>query len=234
MMSAAPELMHLGRSLKPLIDQVPEVLQATGMAVQAASTLADEMDLSRMPSAVDDATMMPSELEALAAWDEWAETDAASMRYAIDQNVEGADDYLVEIRKHAIEGKLAMQAQAQAIRAGQEYLRLKAQLLVARADCDRLAKLKEQYSGEAADAENARAGFYDSLIGMRTSVVVELRKAVWAYKYLALADSNVRLDPMMELDHLQEQAHTIVQEVENWNESYSSDLSSESIIVHSS
>ncbi|KXX76292.1 hypothetical protein MMYC01_206931 [Madurella mycetomatis] len=57
---------------------------------------------------------------------------------------------------------------------------------------------------EAADAENTRASFYESLIVTCTSVVVELRKAVWVYEYLALANCN---------------------EVENWNENYSSDLS---------
>lgn len=66
---------------------------------------------------------------------------------------------------------------------------------------------------------------------LRTSIVIYMRDAVWAYKYYTLSDSSVKLDPLKTTLQYQQDSQTIdndnVQEVTTCKENYSSDSTRE-------
>lgn len=161
----------------------------------------------------------------LAAWDKWALESDQQMEFAVGEGIKGSSEYRLELEKHAVDGKLVTQARGQAIKAGQEYAQLQLGLHAANRDFQRLQTLRIAYDGEISKADDARARFYDSLMMIRTSVLVELRKAVWAYKYLSLRESSLFLDPLKSIADLRADAQLITHEVENWQEQFSSDFS---------
>ena len=161
----------------------------------------------------------------LAAWDKWALESDQQMEFAVGEGIEGASEYRLELKKHSVDGKLVTQARAQAIKAGEEYAYLQLGVQAANRDFLRLQTLRIAYNGEISKAEDARARFYDCLMMIRTSVLVQMRKAVWAYKYLALRESSLDLDPLKSIAELRADAQLITHEVENWQEQFSSDFS---------
>lgn len=54
----------------------------------------------------------------IAAWDEWMIQSDEQMAYAVEQKIEGAGAYQAELRRHAIDGKLLVQARAQSVKLG--------------------------------------------------------------------------------------------------------------------
>lgn len=50
------------------------------------------------------------------------------MVVAVDENIDGASAYKLTLRKHSINGKQLVQAQAEAIKAGQEFIHAQLEL----------------------------------------------------------------------------------------------------------
>jgi len=67
-----------------------------------------------------------------------------------------------------------------------------------------LQQLRGTYNGEIKKADEARAAFYDREMSIITGVPIEMRKAVWAYKYLALKPSSVVLDPLKSIEDMKQ------------------------------
>ncbi|KAF7941575.1 hypothetical protein EAE99_001212 [Botrytis elliptica] len=160
----------------------------------------------------------------IAAWDEWMIQSDEQMAYAVEQKIEGAGAYQAELRRHAIDGKLLVQARAQSVKIGQEYVQLWLQLQATKSNAARLQQLYDTYDGEQDAALEAQGYFYDRVSMLRTNIMIYMRDAIWAYKYYTLSDSTVVLDPLKTIVEYQEDLEMIVQEVTACKENYSSDF----------
>ncbi|CAD6444571.1 4a8bab2f-3030-4c8e-b008-82b0b8bc15d8 [Sclerotinia trifoliorum] len=160
----------------------------------------------------------------LAAWDDWMLQADSQLSFAIAQNIGGASAYQLELRRHAIDGKLLTQARAQSVKLGQEYLQLWLQLHATQTNAARLQQLFDTYQDEEDIALEAQSYFYDRVLMLRTSIMIYMRDAVWAYKYYTLNDSSITLDPLKSILEYQQDSNMIVQEVTISKERYSSDV----------
>ncbi|KAL1724165.1 hypothetical protein EV715DRAFT_189195 [Schizophyllum commune] len=160
-----------------------------------------------------------------AAWDQWILEVEGQMGYAVSESIEGARAYLLELRNHAINGKLMTQASAQAVKAGQEFVHHQMALQLAQADMVRLHALRLSFKNEADQLDVARLHFYDRLDAMRTSTLIELRNIMWAFKFYTLTDSSLVLDPCKRMEEYQADLSQLVREVESYEEGTASDKS---------
>ncbi|KAI1075144.1 hypothetical protein F5B20DRAFT_595299 [Whalleya microplaca] len=169
----------------------------------------------------------------LAAWDRWALESDDQMQFAVDQNISGASEYLLALRKHTINGKQLAQVEAEVIKSGQEYVQAEMNVVLCDKDIEALKKLRDAYTGQEDIYEQAKAKFFDRFLSMRTSLVIEMRNLVWAYKYWALADSQVVLDSEKSTADFRADLFFIDTEVETANSRYSTDFQPFKFIVHS-
>jgi hypothetical protein len=207
------------KKLKDFSDAVNALIDSTTDVVGIMQTLASNPGSSvpQMPSTVSSANDLEIEkLETLAAWDKWQLDADNQLEVAIDNNIDGASDYRLELRKHAVDGKLLCQARTEAIKAGQEYTQLSMTLFVAQANLKRLAQLRKNYQGEIDKYQEAEAHFYDRIMMHRTGVAVNLRNGVWAYTYRTLTTSSVSVNPLKDTVDLQADLLQLQQELQNW------------------
>ncbi|RAK84954.1 hypothetical protein BO79DRAFT_274000 [Aspergillus costaricaensis CBS 115574] len=130
----------------------------------------------------------------LAAWDTWTVNSVAQLDFAVAHAIRGAAAYRLAIQKYSINGKALAQADAQATKAGQEYVLAEMEVITSQKDIKELQELIDKYTGEEELYATAEAKFYDSYLFMQTSVAMEMRNMAWAYKYWALEDSPLVLD----------------------------------------
>ncbi|GKZ23506.1 hypothetical protein AbraIFM66951_008542 [Aspergillus brasiliensis] len=130
----------------------------------------------------------------LAAWDTWNLNSVAQLDFAVAHAIPGAATYRLAIQKYSINGKALAQADAQATKAGQEYVLAEMAVVTSEQDIQELQELIDKYTGEAELYATAEAKFYDSFLFMQTSVALQMRNMAWAYKYWALEDSPLILD----------------------------------------
>ncbi|KAI8959809.1 hypothetical protein F5Y11DRAFT_331864 [Daldinia sp. FL1419] len=159
----------------------------------------------------------------LAAWETWSLDADAQLNYAIEQGIDGASDYQVALRKQAVNGKALAQAQAQAIKAGHEYAQAVLEVVACNKDAANLKELLKQYQGNKEQYALAEAKFYNRVLAIRTSLVIQMQKLVWAYKYRALADSSVVLDSQKETIDFQADLLILDQEIQTADEKYATD-----------
>ncbi|KAE8148376.1 hypothetical protein BDV25DRAFT_141848 [Aspergillus avenaceus] len=160
---------------------------------------------------------------AIAAWDKWILESDDQMSFAVGEGIGGASDYQLALRKHAINGKQLAQAQAEAVKAGQEYVQAQMEVVVCENDIENLQALIDQYKDEEGAYVQAAAKFYDRFMALKTSLVIEMRNVLWAYKYYALKDSSVTLDSQKSAADYQQDVFVIKQELENVDSEYASD-----------
>lgn len=110
---------------------------------------------------------------------------------------------------------------------GQEYLQLRLHLHAMQANASRLQELLNTYQGEEDAAIEAQSYFYDRMLMLRTSIMIYMRDAVWAYKYYTLSDSSIVLNPLKSIQEYQQDSQMILQEVTTCKERYSSDFTRE-------
>lgn len=165
-----------------------------------------------------------AEIVALAAWDRWVLESDQQMEFAVAQNIENASKYRLALRKHAVNGKLLAQAQAEAIKAGQQYVQAAMEVILSEKDIQELEDLKNRYQGEDAIYEEAAAKFFDRFLALKTSVVIQMRNLAWAYKYYALKDSKVFLDSQKSVADYQQDLLIIRSEIQSADEKYASDF----------
>lgn len=133
-------------------------------------------------------------ITALDAWDTWTLEAVDQLDFAIKHSIGGAKEYQVALQKYSIHGKALAQAEAQATKAGQEYVQAEMEVISCNQDIRDLQDLLDRYTGEADMYAEAEAKFYDSFLFMQTSVAIQMRNMAWAYKYWALEDSPLVLD----------------------------------------
>ncbi|OBZ76539.1 hypothetical protein A0H81_03146 [Grifola frondosa] len=214
------------KTLKEVSEELDKLYEATRKNVDTLNGIAVDLDAGMSPfPKVESGNAELESIVGIAAWDKWVLEMDDQMEFAVSEDIGGASDYRLELRKQAIDGKMVAQARAQAVKAGQEYIQLQLALQLAKADLTRLKVLQETYEGEKEQLAEAEARFYDRLDLMRTSVLIEMRNAVWAYKYYTLRQSAVQLDPLKSAEEYRADKQMLVQELEGYLGTYSSDKS---------
>ncbi|KAL1662887.1 hypothetical protein GGF50DRAFT_58030 [Schizophyllum commune] len=214
------------KQLDEIVEKLGDLLSSTIENVEAIIAAEGEGEGSLLPfPASPEGNEDLTALAGIAAWEKWTLDIEDQMKFPVDQNIDGASAYLLELRKHAIDGKLATQSSAETIKAGQEYVQVQLALQLAQSDLARLQELRDSFQGEKEQLEIARLHFYDRLDAMRTSVLIELRNLVWAFKFYTLTDSQVTLDPLNTMTEFKADLSLLVQEVEQWEEGFASDKS---------
>ncbi|KAL1753976.1 hypothetical protein FB107DRAFT_263818, partial [Schizophyllum commune] len=214
------------KKLDEIVEKLAELLSSTIDNVEAINAAEGEGEgsLSPFPPSAEGNEDLQA-LAGIAAWDKWTLDIEDQMKFAVSEGIDGASAYLLELRKHAIDGKLTTQSSAQTIKAGQEFVQVQLALQLAQADLARLQELRDNFKGEKEQLEVARLRFYDRLDAMRTSVLIELRNLIWAFKFYTLTDSKIAPDPLKMMEDYKEDLALLVQEVEKWEEGYASDKS---------
>ncbi|KAF4577354.1 hypothetical protein EYR36_005342 [Pleurotus pulmonarius] len=220
------EIAKISESVKQLQDVV-QTLNAmwasTLKTVEVMMQIKNNPDWDVSTSAGDvQASAVLVAMTGIAAWDVWRLEVEEAIQAAVDEGIGGASKYLLELRKHSINGKLLCMARAQAVRAGQEYSELQMSVWVTRRDTARLVALREQFEHEEAAAKEASIYFWDRLMLLNTGVLTMMRNVIWAYRYYALRDSTVILSPLKSVADFKADSQTLRTEVINWQEGFSS------------
>ncbi|RWA03675.1 hypothetical protein EKO27_g11429 [Xylaria grammica] len=156
----------------------------------------------------------------LATWDIWTLDSVAQLDFAIAHDIGGATGYRMALQKYSINGKALAQAEAQAAKAGQEYVQAEMEVITCKEDIHELQDLIGRYTGEAAQYAAAEAKFYDSYLSMQTSVAIQMRNMAWAYKYWALEDSPLVLDSQKTTAQFRADVYLIDDAMNNINSKY--------------
>lgn len=156
----------------------------------------------------------------LADWDKWILQSSQQLDFAVDHGIEGAKEYRTALQKHAINSKALIQARAEAIKAGQEYIHSSLEQTLSTQDLKRLDELKKIWQKDDQRYREAEARFYDRLMTVRTSIVIEMRNLTWAYKYAALEDSSIGLSVDKSATDYSEDLSNILIQMANYKAKY--------------
>ncbi len=159
----------------------------------------------------------------LSEWKQWQLESDAQLADAVDLKIDGAKEYRLALSKHALNGILLAQAQAQAVKAGQEYVKAQLEASLGAKDIDSIEKLKQEYKEAEDQVKKAESLLYNRLLAVRTNVVIELRYACLAFKYYTLQDSSVKLDLLKPIPEYDRDVSTIKLEVQNAESKYTDD-----------
>ncbi|KAF7585361.1 hypothetical protein BBP40_011117 [Aspergillus hancockii] len=217
-------LKTLGDSMRALEKLYPAV---DGL-VQAIQTLATDPD-TEIPSIADISGSSQGDADAnaivaLGGWETWKLECDNQLQFAVDYKVPGASEYRLALQKHSINGKALAQAEAEAIKAGNEYIQAEMEVIACDKDIANLIELLDQYQGQLEIYSRAEAKFFDRYWAVRTSLVIEMRKIIWAYKYWALQDSTVVLDSQKPIEEFVMDISTLDHEIETAAERYATDF----------
>ncbi|CDM30769.1 hypothetical protein DTO013E5_585 [Penicillium roqueforti] len=216
-------LENLGKAAKALYKLYPSVVQV----VDAVKALESNSD-TEIPSMGDISGTTEGDADSaaivtLAAWDVWILESDHQMEFAVKNEIGGASEYQLALRKHAINGKQLAQTQAEAIKAGYEYVQAQMEVIVCAKQVNDLQGLIDEYTGQEDIYLQAKVQLYDRLMALRTGVVIELQNMVWAYRYWALAESTLVLDIMKSVDEYNSDLYTIALAMETIDGQYGSD-----------
>ncbi|KAJ8120948.1 hypothetical protein ONZ43_g2482 [Nemania bipapillata] len=216
------------KNLKKCVEFLQALYPAIQQIVDAAKVL--ETDPSAKITPTDTITGSSSAdadsaaLVTVASWDKWITEADLSLKFAVANKINTADTYQLALRKHAINGKLLAQAQAEAIKAGQQYVQAAMEAVLCERDVERLESLIDKYEGQEDVYEVAKASLFDRFMALRTSLVIEMRNITWAYKYYTLKDSRVVLDVLKSTAEYRRDKSAIKQDIENADAAYASDF----------
>ncbi|KAF4237723.1 hypothetical protein CNMCM8980_002382 [Aspergillus fumigatiaffinis] len=197
--------------LYPMIDKAVKALKAL-----EENPDADVDKISDVVGGDADAAAIVS----IAEWDNWILESDEQLEFAVQNNISGANEYRLALRRHAINAKALVLAQAEAIKAGQEYIHASLEQAASARDLERLDGLKKKWKEEKKLDDEAEAKFYDRFMSIRISIVVQMRNLTWAYKYAALEDSRVVLSTQKSAAYYHQDLSTIMEEVNTYMEKY--------------
>ncbi|KAI9927078.1 hypothetical protein MW887_003461 [Aspergillus wentii] len=164
-----------------------------------------------------------SAIVTLAAWEKWCLESDQQVEFGVSQGVEGASAYRLALQKHGVSGKALAQVQAEAVKAGHEYIQAELELIGCNKDIADLKELRKNFKGQEDVYAQAELKFFKRFLAIRTSLVMEMRKLVWAHKYWALEDSTVILDSGKLSADFQADLLTLDSEMESADEKYATD-----------
>ncbi|KAL4802413.1 hypothetical protein BDV18DRAFT_163817 [Aspergillus unguis] len=163
-------------------------------------------------------------IQLLASWDKWRLEADDQLMFPVEQGIDGASAYQLALRRHAINGKQLAQAQAEAIKAGQGYVRARLEQHLAAQDLVSLKTLVENLTAEEHTYAVAQAKFFDRYMALRTTIAIDMQNLIWAERFMTLSSSSVVVDPLKEVADYKEDLARIDHEIEAAKSKYSSDF----------
>ncbi|KAL7948624.1 hypothetical protein V8C42DRAFT_351664 [Trichoderma barbatum] len=217
------------------LEKLKEVIKALGILYPSVSKIVEAInelpsnpdvdipslaDISGTPNGDADS----SAIVTMAAWDTWILESDDQLTFGVTEKIEGAAAYQLALRKHAVNGKQLAQAQAEAVKAGYEYVQAQMEVIRCTKQVQDLQSLIDSYTGQEDVYLKASSQFYDRLLALKTGAVIELQNMVWAYRYWALADSTIALDATKSIEDYDSDLYQIARDMETVDEQYSSDF----------
>lgn len=216
------------KNLKEVVGVLSKLYPSVSQIVTAVNGLQSNPDID-VPSIADISGTTKGDADSsvivtMAAWDTWILESDDQMVFAVKAGIEGATEYQLALRKHAINGKQLAQAQAEAVKAGYEYVQAQMEVIRCTKQVDDLQKLINSYTGQEDIYLKADAQLYDRLLALKTSVVIELQNMVWAYRYWALSESKIVLNATKSIEDYDSDLYQIARNMETVDEQYPSDF----------
>ncbi|KAK5994343.1 hypothetical protein PT974_04817 [Cladobotryum mycophilum] len=216
------------QKLKKVVEALGKLYPSVSKMVVAIKDLQSNPNIN-VPSIADISGTTKGDADSaaivtMAAWDTWVLESDSQMTFAVTNAIEGASAYQLALRKHAINGKQLAQAQAEAVKAGYEYVQAQMEVMRCTKQVADLQSLVDGYTGQEEVYLKAEAQFYDRLMALRTGVVIELQNMVWAYRYWALAESKIVLDATKSIADYKSDLYQIARAMETVDEQYPSDF----------
>lgn len=181
-------------TLKNCVELISKVYPTIGDAVENIQTLETspgvpnaKIKLGSVSKGDEDAAAIVS----LAAWDTWILESDQQLEFPVNKEINGASEYRLALRKHAINGKQLVQSQTEAIKAGREFIYAHMEFKLCQRDVQGLKDLKTNLNHEKEQKEDAAGKLYDCLMTLKTSIAILMRNLTWAYKYDTLQESKV-------------------------------------------
>jgi hypothetical protein len=220
-----------GQGIKVTSGTLKSLFKCAGVLYKLYPTISDAVDslelLKKDPEGagkkITEVTGIDADAAAivsLAEWDKWILQSDQQLEFAVTQKIPGASNYRLALQKHTINSKALVQARAEAIKAGQEYIHTALEQTVSTQDLKRLAELKEKWEKDEELYKEAEARFYDRLMTVRTSILIEMRNLTWAYKYAALEDSSIDLSANKSTAQYSEDLSKVLTDMANYKEKY--------------
>lgn len=210
---------------KALADLVPTVHKSVSSIINLEMNPSMKLPTTDKMSGADGDS---AAIQSIAAWDKWDLESDDQMQYPVNQKIQGASAYRLGLRQHAVNGKQHAQAQAEAIKAGQGYVRAGLELFFAKSDIDDLENLVQRLTTEESSYEVAKAKFFDRHLFLRTGIFIDMLNLIWAEKYLILADSKIVVDPLKTVADYKADLSQIQHEIQAAQSKDSSDFQGES------
>lgn len=207
------------KNLKKCVEFLQALYPVIQQIVDAAKVLETDPSAKIPPTDTDSAALVT-----VASWDKWITEADLSLKFAVENSIKTADTYQLALRSHAINGKLLAQAEAEAIKAGQQYVQAAMEAVLCERDVERLESLIDKYEGQEDVYEAAKASLFDRFMALRTSLVIERRNITWAYKYYALKNSRVVLDVLKSTAEYRQDKLSIKKDVDNADSAYATDF----------
>ncbi|EJP64254.1 uncharacterized protein BBA_06636 [Beauveria bassiana ARSEF 2860] len=201
---AFKQLWEYTKALGKLYPHISDVVSAVGKIDRLGDD--DEIDIPTLGGDVsgsDGTDADASLIMSLAAWDEWQLDSDQQMEWATSQQnpaIDGASEYRLTLRKHAIHGRALAQAQAEAVKQGQEYVQATLIVLQANRDIEAIDGLLAHYEEEKDAYAQVEAKFYDRYLQLQTTLAIQLQYAVDACRFYTLKEPAVILDSQMSVD----------------------------------
>ncbi|KAF4944983.1 hypothetical protein FSARC_14531 [Fusarium sarcochroum] len=187
--------------LEPYLEKVQELVDSVNKIVELIKSVSsmddienNDIDKLKLPST---ATSSDDVINSTADW----ETFRLQMNGLYDgikeEQIEGADDFFSTINKMAIRGKALLATQIALSSASDAYLTVMQRSIAQKKHTDRLRQAIPQIRGNEKSLEIIKLAFAESLLALRSWIVLDFRQYVAAYVWNSLVTNPpISLDPM--------------------------------------
>ncbi|ATE73740.1 hypothetical protein [Lysobacter capsici] len=184
------KLVQVGKAIEKIVRLCLDIVAATDK-LDNAKSFADAMAAITRGSLSDDAKGAPS---ANAYWDQlWVEVET-QLAPAIDQKIDGANEYLKELKILVIYGRALTAAQIALPPLIQEMARAKLQAEIARRQHDAVLAEINALTAQKALSGQAMVVLWGNYRKVQRSMLVALQQFDAAYRYWALTDERAPRD----------------------------------------
>lgn len=184
------KLVQVGKAIEKIVRLCLDIVAATER-LDNARNFADAMAAITRGSLSDDAKGAPS---ANAYWDQlWVEIET-QLAPALEQNIDGAGEYLKELKILVIYGRALTAAQIALPPLIQEIARARLQAHIAQRQHDAVAAEINALTAEKALSGHSMVVLWGNYRKMQRSMLVALQQFDAAYRYWALSDERAPRD----------------------------------------
>lgn len=178
------------KQLKSLMEKIIKLVSTTNDLIvrsqEVAKFAAGEVPLPDKP------TILPGTIPDQSVWQEFIITAESVIKPAIDEGIDGAQDYLDGLKVFAYQAQALANSQHNLITIEQEWVRQQLQKQNSQRQLERLQNYVGQLQKEEVPILDMMQLFYMRYLSLKRSLFVALQYHTWAYFYEALKQSSVQ------------------------------------------